>query len=111
MFGPRLAGRVALITCAGTGQGQAPALLLAKHGARVIVADINHDAALTTVDAVRCDGGEAVATTGDVAAQSDVKRMVEDGVAHFGELQILYNNAGVLWKNRDKSVIDTEKEW
>lgn len=111
MFGPRLAGRVELMTGVGTGQGQAPALLFAKHGARVIVADINHDAALTTVDAVRCDGGEAVAKTGDFAAQSDVKRMVEDGFAHFGELHILYNNAGVLWKNRDKSVIDTEEAW
>jgi len=111
MFGPRLAGKVALITGAGMGQGQAAALLFAKHGARVIVADINHDAALSTVDAVRRDAGEAFATTGDVAIQSDVKRMVEDGVAHFGGLHILYNNAGVLWKDRDKSVIDTEEEW
>lgn len=77
----------------------------------MIVADINHDAALSTVDAVRRDGGEAFATMGDVATQSDVKRMVEDGVAHFGGLHILYNNAGVLWKDRDKSVIDTEEEW
>jgi NAD(P)-dependent dehydrogenase (short-subunit alcohol dehydrogenase family) len=111
MFGPRLAGKIALITGAGMGQGQAEALLFAKHGARVIVADINHDAALSTVDAVRRDGGEAFATMGDVAAQSDVKRIVEDGVAHFGGLHILYNNAGVLWKDRDKSVIDTEEEW
>lgn len=111
MFGPRLAGKVALITGAGMGQGQAAALLFAKHGARVIVADINHNAAHSTVDAVRRDGGEAFATTGDAATQSDVKRMVEDGVAHFGGLHILYNNAGVLWKDRDKSVIDTEEEW
>lgn len=111
MFGPRLAGKVALITGAGMGQGQAAAVLFAKHGARVIVADINHDAALSTVDAIRRDGGEAFATTGDVGTQSDVKRMVEDGVARFGGLHILYNNAGVLWKDRDMSVVDTEEHW
>ncbi len=111
MFGPRLAGKVALITGAGMGQGKAAALLFAKHGARVIVADINHGAALSTVDAVRRGGGDAFATTGDVGIQADVERMVRDGVAHFGSLHILYNNAGVLWKDRDKSVVDTEEPW
>ncbi len=111
MFGPRLAGKVAFITGAGMGRGRAAAVLFAKHGACVIVADINHDAALSTVNAIRRDGGDAFATTGDVGTQSDVKRMVEDGVSHFGGLHIRYNNAGVLWKDRDKSVVDTVEHW
>ena len=48
---------------------------------------------------------------GDVALEADVKRMVEEGVRRFGALHVLYNNAGVLWKDRDRSVLETDDSW
>src|SRR5262249_59499807 len=56
-------------------------------------------------------GGWALAVTGDVAVEADVKRMIEEGVRRFGALHVLYNNAGVLWKDRDRSVLETDEKW
>jgi NAD(P)-dependent dehydrogenase (short-subunit alcohol dehydrogenase family) len=90
------------------GMGREASLLFAEHGARVIVADIDRKAAADTVGLVQAAGGEAVAVIGDVAIEADVKRMVHDGVQAFNALHILYNNAGVLWKDRDRSVLETD---
>lgn len=106
----RLAGKVALITGAGMGMGREASLLFAEHGARIVVADINREAADETVNLVKQAGGEAVAVIGDVAVEADVERMVEEGVRAFSALHILYNNAGVLWKDRDRSVLETDRE-
>jgi NAD(P)-dependent dehydrogenase (short-subunit alcohol dehydrogenase family) len=108
----RLAGKVALITGAGMGMGREASLLFAEHGARVVVADINREAAGETVALVRKVGGQALAVIGDVASEADVERMVGEGVRGFNELHVLYNNAGVLWKDRDRSVLETdERHW
>jgi NAD(P)-dependent dehydrogenase (short-subunit alcohol dehydrogenase family) len=104
----RLKGKVALITGAGMGMGREASVLFAEEGARVVVADINARAAGETVDLVRKAGGQAVTVTGDVAVEGDVKRMIEEGVAAFGALHILYNNAGVLWKDKDRGVLETD---
>jgi NAD(P)-dependent dehydrogenase (short-subunit alcohol dehydrogenase family) len=104
----RLAGKVALITGAGMGMGREAALLFAREGARVVVADLDGRAAEETVGLVARAGGEALATVGDVAVEADVARMVADGVRRFGALHVLYNNAGVLWKDRDRSVLETD---
>jgi NAD(P)-dependent dehydrogenase (short-subunit alcohol dehydrogenase family) len=101
---------VALITGAGMGQGREAALLFAREGARVVVADVNGDAAVETVRAITQAGGEALAVAGDVGVERDVERMVAEGVGCFGALHVLYNNAGVLWKDRDKSVLETSEE-
>jgi len=105
----RLSGKVALITGAGMGMGREASLLFAEHGARIIVADINREAADETVDLVQRAGGVAVSVIGDVAVESDVKRMIDEGVHAFTTLHILYNNAGVLWKDRDRSVLETDE--
>jgi NAD(P)-dependent dehydrogenase (short-subunit alcohol dehydrogenase family) len=108
----RLAGKVSLITGAGRGMGREAALLFAEQGAHVVVADLDREAAHETVDLVRQAGGEAVPVLGDVALEADVKRMVEEGVHAFKALHVLYNNAGVLWKDRDRSVLETdEAQW
>ena len=105
-MGDRLRGKVAFITGAGMGMGRDAAVLFAEHGARVIVADIDAEAAQETVGLVERAKGEAVA--GDVAVEADVARMIGEGVRRFGALHILYNNAGVLWKDRDRSVLETD---
>ena len=107
----RLAGKVTLITGAGMGMGRAAAELFAEEGARVVVADIDATAAAETVRRVRQAGGEAVAAVGDVALEADVRGMVEEGARAFGALHVLYNNAGVLWKDRDRSVLETDAGW
>lgn len=110
--GSRLAGKVAFITGAGMGMGREASVLFAAHGARVVVADIKKGAAHETVELVKKAGGEARAVVGDVAIEADVKRMIVEGVEAFGALHILYNNAGVLWKDRDRSVLETdEAQW
>ena len=107
----RLKGKVAFITGAGMGMGREASVLFAEEGARIVVADIDGKAAQDTVALVEKAGGQAVAVTGDVALEADVKRMVEEGVRRFGALHVLYNNAGVLWKDRDRSVLETDDKW
>jgi NAD(P)-dependent dehydrogenase (short-subunit alcohol dehydrogenase family) len=110
-LGPRLAGRVAFITGAGMGMGREAALLFAAHGARIGVADVNPTAAKETVGLVEAAGGDALALVGDVALEADVARMIAETVRWFGALHVLYNNAGVLWKDRDRSVLETDDGW
>jgi NAD(P)-dependent dehydrogenase (short-subunit alcohol dehydrogenase family) len=91
----KLADKVALITGAGSGMGKSAALLFASEGAKVAVADINEDQARETADSIIKKGGQALAIRADVAKGEDVKRMVDETVAKFGGLNILYNNAGI----------------
>ena len=106
----RLQGKVAFITGAGMGQGREGALLFAEEGARVVVADVDGKAADGTVRAIERKGGEALAVVGDVGVERDVERMIAEGVRRFAGLHVLYNNAGVLWKDRDRSVLETSEE-
>lgn len=107
----RLKGKVVLITGSGMGMGREASLLFAEEGARIVVADIDAKAAQQTVALVEKAGGQAVAVAGDVALEADVQRMVEEGMRRFGALHVLYNNAGVLWKDRDRSVLETDDKW
>jgi NAD(P)-dependent dehydrogenase (short-subunit alcohol dehydrogenase family) len=110
-MGHRLEGKVALITGAGMGIGREAAVLFAREGARVIAGDIDGAAAQETVRLVEAAGGQALAVAGDVALEADVQRMVADGARRFGALHVLYANAGVLWKDRDRSVLETDSQW
>jgi NAD(P)-dependent dehydrogenase (short-subunit alcohol dehydrogenase family) len=110
-MGERLRGKVAFITGAGMGMGREAAILFAEEGARVVVADIDVQAARETVARVEARGGQALAVGGDVAVEADVERMIADAVERFGTLHVLYNNAGVLWKDRDRSVLETDGVW
>jgi NAD(P)-dependent dehydrogenase (short-subunit alcohol dehydrogenase family) len=110
-LGPRLPGKVAFITGAGLGMGREAAVLFARHGARIGVCDINKAAADETVSLVEQAGGQAIAVAGDVALEADVQRAIDETVRRFGALHVLYNNAGVLWKDRDRSVLETDDGW
>jgi len=106
----RLQRKVAFITGAGMGQGREGALLFASEGARVAVADVNGEAAAETARLIGQAGGEALAVVGSVGVERDVERMIGEAVGRFGALHVLYNNAGVLWKDVDRSVLETSEE-
>ncbi|MFC2024321.1 SDR family NAD(P)-dependent oxidoreductase [Chloroflexota bacterium] len=91
----RLAGKVAVITGAASGMGQATALVFAREGAKVIVADLIVDNGIKTVEAIKESGGEAIFVKTDVTRSEDVKHMVETAVETYGKLDILDNNAGI----------------
>ena len=101
-------GRVAIVTGAGGGLGRCHALLLAEHGARVVVNDLGGnvdgsgqgDMADRVVEEIRANGGEAVANKASVADRDGARSIVEDAVRAFGTVDIVVNNAGIL---RDKS--------
>ena len=96
--------RVAIVTGAGGGLGRAHALELARHGARVIVNELGSPsgsaAAQAVVDAIRAQGGEALAHLGDVTRAGNMQDMAELAMSAWGRIDILINNAGIL---RDKS--------
>ena len=92
----RLDGKVALITGAGSGMGRAAALLFAREGAKVTVADVNLDSAKETVEMIRREGGEsALAIRADVSKAAEASAMVEQTVSRFRGLDVEYNNAGI----------------
>lgn len=94
-----VADRVALITGAAQGIGAASARRLAAGGARVVIADVNGEAAETTAAAIRAEGGIALGVGCDVSQRDQVQAAVDATVQEFGGLHILVNNAGVLRDN------------
>jgi NAD(P)-dependent dehydrogenase (short-subunit alcohol dehydrogenase family) len=92
----RLANKVALITGGGSGIGRASALLFAKEGARVSVVDRDVEAGQGCVEEIRAAGGAAMFLEADVSEVEDTRRMVEQTVARFGSLNVLFNNAGIV---------------
>jgi NAD(P)-dependent dehydrogenase (short-subunit alcohol dehydrogenase family) len=92
----RLAGKVALITGAGGGQGRAAALLFAREGAKVVVTDIKVEGGEETVQLVRAAGGQAEFCATDVSQAAQVEAAVRFTVDTYGSLNVLYNNAAVL---------------
>ena len=98
---PRLAGKVAFITGAGTGIGRATAILLAREGAKVAVADIDAAAADETAQLA---GNEAIAILTDVTDPDSLKAAIRATVDKFGRLDVLHNNAGGSTAQDDTAV-------
>jgi len=109
---------VAIVTGAGGGLGRQHALLLAAHGAKVVVNDIgarvdgtgsNAAAAAAVVDSIQQAGGAAIANAADVSEWQGAQAMIEEAVDTFGRFDILVNNAGIL---RDRMLTNmAEDEW
>lgn len=110
-------GKVAIVTGAGRGLGRAEALEFGRQGVRVIVNDFGRalsgevadNPADEVVSQIVSEGGEALASYGDVADWRDSEAMIRQGIEKFGQLDILVNNAGIL---RDRTIFNmTEEEW
>lgn len=99
-----LRGKVAAVTGAGSGIGQAAAERLAEEGCRVAVLDWNGPSADATVDHIRKAGGEAIAIATDVSDEPQVEAAFAKIVEHFGRLDILVSNAGIFSAERDGKV-------
>jgi len=105
----RLQGKVAAITGAGMGLGQAVATLFASEGARVVVGEIKEEEGRETVSRIQTQGGEAALVQMDVRLGEDAERLTRAAVDEYGRLDILVNNVGV---QINKDVVDTsEEEW
>jgi len=91
----RLKGKTALITGAAGAQGSAAARIFAEQGARVALADLDASRAQAVAAQIVANGGEAMSVGVDVTSEESVKAMVEAALAHFGTLNVLYNNAGI----------------
>src|ERR1700675_1415348 len=104
-----LSGKVALITGAASGIGRATALLFAREGAAVAVADLNADAGQRVVDQITKSGGRAFFEGIEVTRTADCQRLVERAIREFGRIDILFNNAGII---RRATVLDlSEDDW
>ncbi|MGH8977987.1 MAG: SDR family NAD(P)-dependent oxidoreductase [Acidimicrobiia bacterium] len=104
-----LAGRVALITGAASGQGRAAAQLFARQGAGVVIADVDELGGTETARSVEREGGRAIALHVDVSRRTDCDAMVAATLAELGGLDVLYNNAAIQMSGR---LVDcTEEQW
>ena len=111
-------GRVVIVTGAGRGIGREHAIMLAQHGAKVVVNDLggardgtgtDASPADTVVGEIEAAGGEAIANGNDVSSWDGAQAMIQQAVDRFGRLDALVNNAGIL---RDRMLVNmSEAEW
>lgn len=105
----RLKDKVSLITGAASGMGRATAILFAREGSKVAAADVDEAGGRKTVDLIHEIGGDAFFVKADVSREADARNMVEQTVARYGRLDILFNNAGV--EQGVELTEMTEQEW
>jgi len=105
----RLVEKVAIITGAGTGIGQATARLFAAEGAGVVVVDYDPQGGQETAALIRTDGGEAIFAQADVSDPDAVQAMVRAAIDRYGRIDVLHNNAGIDLPQAT-NVVETEIE-
>ncbi|KLT66740.1 SDR family NAD(P)-dependent oxidoreductase [Pedobacter sp. BMA] len=100
--------QVIFITGGAIGMGEAVAILAAERGAKVVVADVNEEAARQTVNKIKAAGGEASAVKCDVSSASEVEAAIKFSVDTYGKLDAAFNNAGI--QPRPKKLADLSEE-
>jgi meso-butanediol dehydrogenase/(S,S)-butanediol dehydrogenase/diacetyl reductase len=103
----RVAGRVVVVTGGAGGIGAAACRAIAAEGGRVVVADLDGEHARAVADTIDADGGEATAVAVDVTDRASVVAMIEAAVETFGELNVIFNNAGM---NRPRGFMEVDEE-
>ena len=103
----RLERKVAIVTGAGSGIGQASALKFAQEGASVVVADIQQPGIDETVRSIVSSGGAAIGVSADVTNSEAVRGMVESAIKTYGRLDIMFNNAGTSTRG---TILETDEE-
>ena len=103
-----LAGKVALVSGSGRGIGRAIALKLARHGAKLVVNDLDSEPGDAVAAEIKAAGGEAVAVNGDVAAPGFADRFVGAAIEKLGGLDIIVNNAGYTWDATVQKMTDEQ---
>jgi NAD(P)-dependent dehydrogenase (short-subunit alcohol dehydrogenase family) len=107
---PLLNGKVALISGAGSGIGQAAALALAREGAAIVIADREPAGGATTLEMLKARGGHGLAITIDTSVASQVEALIQRTVDEYGRLDCAVNNAGI--QGQIASTADcTEENW
>jgi NAD(P)-dependent dehydrogenase (short-subunit alcohol dehydrogenase family) len=91
----QLAGKVAIITGSGRGQGLSAARLFAAEGASVVINDLDQASVDSAVAEIKASGGSAAGLAGDVSRSSDVRAVLDKAHEAFGGLDVIYNNAGI----------------
>ena len=104
-----VSGKVAVITGGASGIGHATALLFAREGAAVVIADVNQEAGQRVVEEITRAGGRALFESADVTRAADCARLVARTIGEFGRIDILFNNAGII---RRATVMElSEDDW
>jgi NAD(P)-dependent dehydrogenase (short-subunit alcohol dehydrogenase family) len=104
-----LQAKVAIVTGGGTGIGEAICRKFAREGAKLVVNGLPDDPIEDVVAAIRDDGGEATAFAADVAEEDQARKCVDCAIEHYGRLDILINNAGVLLVNAETDKMPVDK--
>jgi len=103
----RLEGKVAIVTGAGSGIGRATAILFAREGTKVVVADVDEEGGRGTIRKIVNEGGDAIFVRTDVSQVDDVKKMIDNTISRYGRIDILFNNAGI---NITGTILETTLE-
>ncbi|MEK5645317.1 oxidoreductase [Paenibacillus rhizosphaerae] len=108
----RVEGKVALVTGGASGIGLSSARLLAKEGAKVVIADFNVEGAQQAAAEINAQGGEAYGLFLDAGDESSIREAVEFTVKHFGTITVLFNNVGLTNLQKDLDVVNMDlMEW
>ncbi|GAB4833312.1 hypothetical protein Ancab_031558 [Ancistrocladus abbreviatus] len=109
LIAKRLNGKVAIITGGASGFGESTVRLFARHGAKVIIADIQDEKGILLSTDINSHGSEVTYIHCDVSNESDVKNVVDVAISKYGHLDVMYNNAGIC-SSKNVSILGTDDE-